>query len=224
MSSLFAFSPQASPFAASLWKKPLTLQHFCGSPECVCGRTAPPGSRGPRVSSVLEPVLHCPCSVSKWQDLLSSPPPFPDSFSSQHQLFAAQLCVALEVLYVSCLIHSTLILLGMREEEHKGSQHAVVLAPGWCTCLWSSDEPSQQLCLCLTLSGLTSRGLAQSCIKGTFSLLLPWFGVIFCTQKTPVEVPCPLLHGGGCRLLLSEPTEVIFFQPIPIPTIPNLLL
>lgn len=73
---------------------------------------------------------------------------------------------------MSCLIYSTLVLLGMREEERKGSECAVVLAPSWCRCLWSSSEPSQQVCLCLTLSELTSRGLVQSCIKGTFSLLL----------------------------------------------------
>lgn len=74
---------------------------------------------------------------------------------------------------MSCLTHSTLVLLGMREEEHRGSHRALVLAPSWCRCLWSTDELSQQLCLCLILSGLASRGLAQSCIKGTFSLFLP---------------------------------------------------
>jgi len=73
----------------------------------------------------------------------------------------------------------------MTEEDHKGCQHAMVMALSWCReCLWNSNEAVQEGCLYLNLTRCAQIWCSCSALHQTFPLLLPWFGVAFCAQRS----------------------------------------
>lgn len=65
----------------------------------------------------------------------------------------------------------------MTEEDHKGCQHAMVMALSWCReCLWNSNEAVQEGCLYLNLTRCAQIWCSCSALHQTFStsLTLVW--------------------------------------------------